>query len=265
MKSLLYLTNKSNGFYEEDTFLIDRLKLYYKVIVCHPLECKKYLNEISGVVIRNVWPTSEYREGWEHVLDSIRSSKLPTFNSLDGSGDITGKEYLIELYKKKLPVIPSISSLSDLDKLPETESYWVKPFFGCDGEGSQQITTKALGNFNLKGYIIQPYIEFTSEPSFYYLDNKFLYAVEMPNRLKDTGIKLYTPTKEDIEFAEKFINWNSLSVGIQRIDAVRTKAGSLLLTEIEDVAEYLYLLDIEPEVREKISDALIDTIRRVII
>jgi hypothetical protein len=83
----------------------------------------------------------------------------------------------------------------------------------------------------------------------------------MPHRLKDENITTYSPTPEDLAFAEKFVRWNTLPYGIQRIDAIRCKDGELLLTEVEDWAQYLYLLDIDSDTRERALRAIFASIR----
>ena len=57
-------------------------------------------------------------------------------------------------------------------------------------------------------------------------------------------MKEYVPTEEDLAFAERFIEWNNLDWGIQRVDACRSKQGELLLVELEDLNPYLSLLEL---------------------
>jgi hypothetical protein len=164
------------------------------------------------------------------------------------------------LYARSLPVIPSINQVRDLHTLPESEFFWVKPKVGCDGFGACKVTKQELLEMDIKDSIIQPYIEFVSEPSFFFVDNTFAYAITMPNRLIDGDIALYEPTEDDLLFAQKFVEWNALPHGVQRIDAVRTKEGKLLLTEVEDIAPYLYLLDIDSKIRERVSYQIIQSV-----
>ncbi|MER5836511.1 hypothetical protein ABT116_38275, partial [Streptomyces sp. NPDC002130] len=46
--------------------------------------------------------------------------------------------------------------------------------------------------------------------------------------------------------ARRFIDWNTIDHGIQRVDACRTQDGELLLVELEDLNPYLSL-DLVPE------------------
>ncbi len=257
---ILFLTNLKNDAPEEDNYLIDVLRKDFEVVVSHPLDCERLLSSVQGVVVRNIWPTYEYASEWGRIEQVIRDSGLPTYNPLTGKGDNRGKEYLVDLYKRGFPVIPSIDCVGDIDKLPASEYYWIKPKDSSDGHGDEKLTRSELLKRQLVDYIIQPFEEFTSEPSFFYIDNMFSYAITMPNRLVDRNIRLYEPIQSDLIFAQKFVDWEQLPYGIQRIDAVRTKNGELLLTEDEDLAEYLYLLDIPMEKRESVTRQIVESI-----
>jgi hypothetical protein len=259
---ILFLTNIQNGAPEEDCYLVEALGNHFDIITSHPLECERYLTSVQGVVIRNIWPTSEYAIEWSRIERVITASGLPTYNPLTGKGDNLGKKYLVDLYQKGFPVIPSVASIEDVNKLPESDYYWIKPEDSCDGQGDEKLSLEELKRKNPKGYIIQPFEEFASEPSFFFIDNVFSYAISMPNRLADRDITFYEPTREDLVFAQKFVDWEELPYGIQRVDAVRTKDGNLLLTEDEDIAEYLYLLDLPRDKREVVTTQVVASIKK---
>lgn len=75
--------------------------------------------------------------------------------------------------------------------------------------------------------LIQPAIDFQYEVSFYFIDEKFEYALYAPDKLKRWKLKEYDCTDEDITFAREFIEWNTVTHGIQRVDACRTKDGNI--------------------------------------
>ena len=86
----------------------------------------------------------------------------------------------------------------------------------------------------------------------------------MPHRIENyKAFEIYAPTKEDLAFAQLFVDWNTLEYGIQRIDAVRTKEGKLLLTEIEDISEVLYLREMDEENRNRVVGLLVESIKKV--
>ena len=72
----------------------------------------------------------------------------------------------------------------------------------------------------------------------------------------------YTMTRK--EFAEKFITWNGIKNGIQRVDACRTKDGKLLLVELEDLNPYLSILEVDEKTREKFMNDLIKSLKNMI-
>ena len=262
MKKILFLTNKDNGAHEEDEQLIELLGKDFDLIVSHPLECTPLLPKVEGVIIRNIWPTHEYADQWVEISQKIRDSGLPTYNSLAGNGDTKGKDYLLKLYKSGYPVIPSVDNLKDVELLGHQEFYWIKPKDSCDGWGSGKYSKNELGNKVLTDYIIQPYVSFVSEPSFFFIDSNFSHAITMPNRLIGERIQVYKPTDEDIVFAQRFVDWNKLPHGIQRIDAVRTNTGELLLTEVEDLCPYLYVDDLDADTRKKfLNDIRVSVIK----
>lgn len=59
-----------------------------------------------------------------------------------------------------------------------------------------------------------------------------------------------------MEFASKFMAWNTCEFGIQRVDACRLKDGRLLLMELEDYNPFLSLDLWEKEVQERFVRSL---------
>jgi len=87
--------------------------------------------------------------------------------------------------------------------------------------------------------------------SFYFINVKLEYALYAPDKAKRWALKPYAADKEDVAFARRFIEWNTVEQGIQRVDACRTKDGQLLLVELEDLNPYLSLLETEERVRDR--------------
>ncbi len=92
-------------------------------------------------------------------MNVIRTSGVSSYNPLTGKGDTQGKNYLLDLFHQDFPVIPSIDKVEDINFLPSSDYYWVKPKYGADGSGAQKVAKDELPNTNLSEYIIQPYIE----------------------------------------------------------------------------------------------------------
>lgn len=260
-ETILLLTNLSNEAPDEDEFLSNYLRNYFDVLVSHPLECEPLEDKADLILIRNIWPTFDYESRWKKAASRWIKKKLITYNPLNGLGDMRGKDYLVELYKKGFPVIPSINELKNLKNLPQTEEFFIKPKNRGDAVGTERISEDKLLKKKLKDYIIQPYVEFSEEVSFHFIDGKLAYAFTTKRKVGDYVPKEYAPTNEEIRFAKKFVCWNTLSYGEQRIDACRTKDGNLLLVEVEDWAPYLDLLNISKKTREKMLKMLIGSIK----
>lgn len=92
--------------------------------------------------------------------------------------------------------------------------------------------------------------------SFYFIDKEFQYALYAPNKDKRWELKEYVPTEEDVAFAKRFIDWNNLDWGIQRVDACRSEQVRLLLVELEDLNPYLSLLELTEETSENFIEAM---------
>ena len=174
-------------------------------------------------------------------VDRVLQKRLKTYNTFTGKADMRGKQYLLDLTLEGYPVIPTVDSIDSLGLLPNTERFVIKPKDGADSIGLEIITKEELTKRSIPDgeYLIQPEIDFVYEVSFYFINDKFEYALYAPDKAKRWELKEYTCNKSDIAFAKRFIEWNSIRNGIQRVDACRTKDGRLLLVELEDLTPYL--------------------------
>ena len=141
--------------------------------------------------------------------------------------------------------------------LPECERYVIKPKDGADSIGLEFLTKSELLERDLSGMLIQPAVDFEYEVSFYFINDTLEYALYAPDKDKRWELKDYDFTPEDQEFAEKFIKWNDIDNGIQRVDACRTKNGDLLLVELEDLNPYLSILEVDDVTRDNFIEDLI--------
>ena len=142
----------------------------------------------------------------------------------------------------------------------------IKPKDGADSIGLEFLTKEELLKRNLTDgdTLIQPAIDFKYEVSFYFINDKLEYALYAPDKSKRWELQKYNFTNENIKFAEKFIKWNKIKNGIQRVDACRTQDGKLLLVEIEDLNPYLSILELDENTREKFIVDLINTFNNMI-
>ncbi|WKK81444.1 hypothetical protein [Marivirga arenosa] len=241
---ILYLTDlyyKAQGrnYYEEDLYITSQLKDYFNILIGHPQQAIDHIDKADLIVFRNTGPVVYYQEYFDHFVNSIQVKNKLTFNSFDGKADMKGKQYLLDLYAQNYPVIPTVEKIEDLDRLPESDQYIIKLKNGADSIGMQSLRKEEIANENLNGKIIQPYIDFEYELSFYFINNEFQYALYAPDKHKRWELMPYEPQSLELDFASKFIEWNNMKCGIQRVDACKLKDGSLLLVELEDLNPYL--------------------------
>lgn len=267
--SILYLTDlyyNADGrkYYEEDLYLTSRLRQQFEILLCHPRDSKKFEEWVDVVVFRNTGPVINYKDYFNDFVSRINKKRILSYNCLLGNADTKGKGYLIKLTQQGYPVIPSIESLDYLYLLPSVINYMIKPIDGADSFGIHVVNKKELLNTKLAGKIVQPFINFIYEVSFYFIDNDFQYALYAPDKSKRWDLKVYDATSEDLEFANKFIEWNSLPFGIQRVDACRTLKGELLLIELEDLNPYLSIDLLNYDLRENFLNNFSNSITKSI-
>ena len=149
--------------------------------------------------------------------------------------------------------IPTIDRLRDIDKLGSCNKYLIKRKNSFDGIGQKILNKEELVYMFNDDYIIQEYINFQSEVQFYYVKDKFEYALEFkPSKVPVYPEPIpYYNTDAELELANTFAKLNGNYYGIQRIDFIKLFDGTLLLTEIEDIAPYLDLDCVAEKTKEQ--------------
>ncbi len=177
---------------------------------------------------------------------------------------MAGKGYLVDLTRRGEPVIPTVASWEDLDRLPASDRYVVKPAAGADSIGLEVIDRDQLPTRTGAGRLIQPWIELRDEVSFYFVDDASQDALHAPDPQRRWALETYEPSPDDLVFARRFIELNTLEHGIQRVDAGRTRNGDLLLIELEDHNPFLSLDLLTEQVQEAFVAATIDSLLRFV-
>lgn len=249
--NLLYVTDLAylaNGrpYGDEDIFLSSRLRSDFDIALVHPLDVTALMDRFDAVVVRNSGPVLHYQEEYQEFRDQAAARGIRVFNSLTGRADMVGKQYLLDLTAQGYPVIPTVDRPDDLGRLPQADRYAVKPAAGADSIGLRFVAHDRLGALDWNGILVQPRIDFRYEVSFYYVGEAFQYALYAPDPGRRWILEPYEPTAADLAFARRFIDWNTLDHGIQRVDACRTHSGGLLLVELEDLNPFLSL-DLVPD------------------
>ncbi|MEV6759291.1 hypothetical protein AB0N16_01320 [Streptomyces sp. NPDC051105] len=249
--SLLYVTDlaypaRGRRYGDEDVFLTSRLRGDFDIALCHPLDAAALMDRFDAVVVRNSGPALHYQREYDAFRDRARAGGSRVYNPLHGRGDMSGKGYLPDLTAAGYPVIPTVDRPEHLDRLPESDQYAVKPRTGADSIGLTFVARDRLADLAYGDILVQPRVDFRYEVSFYYVDDAFQYALYAPDPGRRWVLEPYEPTEADLVFARRFIDWNTLDHGIQRVDACRAPDGSLLLVELEDLNPYLSL-DLVPD------------------
>lgn len=253
---------RGRRYCDEDIYLTSRLREAFDVALCNPRDAAALMAGFDTVVVRNSGPVIDYPEAYREFRDRAATQGKSVYNPLTGKADMAGKQYLVDLTAEGYPVIPTIDHPEHLAKLPETDLYAVKPKAGADSHGLKFVSRDEAANEDGEDFLIQPKIDFRYEVSFYYVDHEFQYALHAPNPAERWELTRYEATAEDLAFATKFISWNGLSHGVQRVDACRTQGGDLLLVEIEDLNPYLSLDRVSEQTRTKFVANMTSSIRR---
>ncbi|MFB7507986.1 hypothetical protein [Streptomyces broussonetiae] len=252
---LLYVTDlayqaRGRRYCDEDIFLTARLRARFDLALCHPLDAAALMDGFDAVVVRNSGPVLGYQSAYDAFREQALATGTRVYNPLTGKADMAGKQYLLDLSAAGFPVIPTVGSTEDLDRLPPAERYVVKPKLGADSVGLRIVPAGQIAAAARGEVLIQPCVDFVHEVSFYFVDDDFEYALYAPDPERRWELQPYPATAADLEFARRFVDWNDLGHGIQRVDACRARDGGLLLVELEDLNPYLSLEALPEEARD---------------
>ncbi|MEU7473980.1 hypothetical protein AB0A94_36720 [Streptomyces sp. NPDC044984] len=264
---VLYVTDlaypaRGRRYGDEDVFLTSRLREHLDLALCHPRDAVALMDGFDAVVVRNSGPVLEYQDAYDAFREHATATGTPVYNPLTGRGDMAGKRYLLDLTAAGRPVIPTVDRPEDLHRLPGTQRYVVKPRLGADSIGLRVVPADEVRGHVDGDVLVQPHIDFAYEVSFYFVDHDFQYALYAPHTGRRWQLEPYEPTRDDLDFARGFIDWNTLDHGIQRVDACRAPGGELLLVELEDLNPYLSLDALDDTGREAFVSAMTASLRR---
>ncbi|WP_329223183.1 hypothetical protein OG352_37915 [Streptomyces sp. NBC_01485] len=266
---LLYVTDlayqaRGRRYCDEDVFLTSRLRADFDLALCHPKDAAALMHAFDGVVVRNSGPVLGYLKEYEAFRERALRDGVRVYNPLTGRADMAGKQYLLDLSAEGFPVIPTVDRAEDLHLLPGSDRYVVKPKLGADSIGLRIVTPDALPALADGSVLLQPCVDFAYEVSFVYVDHDFQYAVYAPDPDRRWQLQPYVPAVRDLEFARRFVDWNGLAHGIQRVDACRAPDGELLLVELEDLNPYLSLDALDEAGRDAFVAATTRSLHRLL-
>ncbi|MCL2355160.1 MAG: hypothetical protein FWC68_04760 [Oscillospiraceae bacterium] len=209
------------------------------------------------IVVRNAWYSDE-RQIKDYYIDirklynRLENKDIYRVN-LNGNFGTSNKNYLMDLYSKGYSVIPSIDNLNDLDKLPVSNKYLLKPKESYCGVGIVEVSKNELNSKVNDEYIIQPVMSFIAEIQFYFIGTQFQYALEFkPSKVPVCPEPIeYMCNSNELELARSFANLNNQLIGVQRVDFIKLEGGELLLSEIEDTTPRLDLKVVSKNIRKQ--------------
>ncbi|MDQ0408068.1 hypothetical protein ABVB69_36335 [Streptomyces sp. NPDC000349] len=269
---LLYVTDlayeaRGRRYCDEDIFLTSRLREEFDLALCHPRDAAALLDAFDAVVVRNSGPVLGHKAAYDAFRERAAERGTLVYNQLTGRADMAGKQYLLDLTAAGFPVIPTADRAEDLHLLPAADEYVVKPRLGADSAGLGIVPAsrvrEALGT-GAGELLVQPRVDFAYEVSFYFVDHDFQYALYAPRPERRWQLEPYDATVADLDFARRFIEWNGVDHGVQRVDACRAPGGELLLVELEDLNPYLSLDALDEPARDAFVGALRTALRRLL-
>ncbi|MER6436236.1 hypothetical protein ABT275_07770 [Streptomyces sp. NPDC001185] len=255
---------KGRRYGDEDVFLTSRLREDFDIAVCHPLDAAALMAGFDAVVVRNSGPVLHHQAAYDAFRQRALADGVRVYNQLTGKGDMAGKQYLLDLTAAGFPVIPTVDRAADLHRLPDVGTYVVKPKLGADSIGLEFVTRDRLAGLSYEDRLVQPRVDFRYEVSFYFVDRTFQYALYAPRPDRRWDLEPYEATERDREFAQRFVDWNDIAYGIQRVDACRAPDGELLLVELEDLNPYLSLDVLAPAARDAFVARMTTSLRGLI-
>lgn len=257
---LTLVTNTANNSAEDRALLAPHLAAHFDLRIADPREAARRLDETDILLLRNLWPLHETKTGLAALAEAVKDSSIPAYNPPRHGVFGRDKSYLADLARENFPVIPTVLKKEDRARLGAPPRYLIKPLEGCSSEGVRIFPASELAATDISGHALQPFVEFTCEVSFFFIDNEFVYALRSEN--DRWNLHIWNPDAAQIGWAQQFVAWNALPYGLQRIDAGIRADGSLLLMEIEDLAPFLSLDRLAPAARQEIAEKLATSLLR---
>lgn len=262
-RRVILVTDLSHEDRDEDLLLASRLGGECELTLTGP-ETAADLALSRGypaLLIRNAWPSRRHEEALESIERLAIAGAVTTYNPPSTSrGFRENKSYLADLYGRGLSVVPTwLTIQAAVAAIGRDARAVFKPIDGCSSEG---VRVGKLISLPTEGGIFQPYVEHVHEVSLFYIDGVFSHAIQSAG--EGVGhrwdLSSFLPSERDLAFGRAVVAGNGLAYGIQRIDALRTARGGLLLNEIEDFMPFLSLEVLSNGRRDRVLDTLVRSI-----
>lgn len=259
--NILILSNPNDIYAKEDEMLAESFEKDGQNVLMQWVDYDEKLDDEFDIVLRrDTWVQEESQvpkyEKYTNILkDRIKDKQIKKVNFYEV--DSRGKEYLIEYYKKGLPVIPSTDNLEDAKEFKNYDEFVLKPLnsFGS-AIGQKIVKAENLEKEFENGLLLQPKMKFKSEVQCYFVEDELMYTFEfIPSKYPDYPDPLVIDLNDkEKEVVNKFVKETDVKVGFQRIDFLRLDNDDLVLLEVEATAPFMDLIMLEEDLRNKVID-----------
>lgn len=215
-------------------------------------------NTFDAALIRSTWDYIDDKTSFLDVLSEIEASPCKLFNPLDAVRWNIDKNYLFDLKKSGIPIVPTYS-ISDFDPADLHEKFikgkWksaiLKPTLGGGGANSHRVTSDELDNLLRKlmgqnpghDYLLQPFVESVvteGEWSFIYFNRKLSHVLlkkPASNEYRVQSIyggtaQIVEPKAHDLSQVNAIMEQLPFDLLYARLDLVRVN-GNLAVMEVE--------------------------------
>lgn len=259
--NILILSNPNDIYAKEDEMLAKSFKDDGHNVLMQWVDYDEKLDDEYDVILRrNTWVQEEENipifDKYNEILKKrVKNKPIKKVNFY--YADSEGKGYLIDYYKKGLPVIPSTDNLEEAKKFKEYDEFVLKPLNSFGSAIGQKIVNKdELGNEFWEGALIQPKMKFKSEVQCYFVADELMYTFEfVPSKYPDYPDPLVIElTEKERKLVYKFVEEVGVDVGFLRIDFLRLENDELVLLEVEATAPFMDLVMVEENLRNKVIE-----------
>lgn len=269
--NILILSNLQSIYAKEDELIAESFRNDGHTVSIEWIDYDEELDDKFDIVLmRDIWVENEQDISKYQKYNGLLKMRLKNkpikkvnFYEIDSEG----KSYLIDYYKKGLPVIPSINNLKELKYINTYDTFVLKPIKSCNSAFGQKIIDKSdLEKEFKEGLLIQPEIKFKSEVQCYFVANELMYTLEfIPSKYPDYPPPIVTQlTENEKELVHRFVAETNLTEGFQRLDFLRLENNELMLLEIEATTPFMALMMIEENLRNEVIDKYKENIYRYI-
>ncbi|HEX5838010.1 MAG TPA: hypothetical protein VFY26_09265 [Anaerolineales bacterium] len=236
-------------------------------------------NDFDIALIRSTWDYLDEQEHFLEVLSRIEASSCRLFNPLPAVRWNIDKQYLFDLEKWGIPVIPTIpasevnaGTVQRLFGDRQGQTVILKPTIGLGASHSQRVPLDELeaalmelrASQPQREYLVQPFIEAIlseGEWSFIYFNRQLSHVLLKKPAANDYRVQgIYggtvqpaTPAPDDLLQAEAVIAALPFDLLYARLDFLRVN-GTLSVIEIE-LIEPIFSFGLVPESIPRLVDA----------